>query len=872
MSDRSHAAAAPEQLRTALAGRYEVERELGRGGMATVYLVRDLKHHRHVALKLLDPELGAVLGADRFLSEIRVTANLQHPNLLPLFDSGEAGGLLFYVMPYVQGESLRHRMDREKHLPVGEAVRIATAIASALDYAHRQGVIHRDLKPENILLQDGQPLIADFGIALAVSNAGGTRVTQTGLSLGTPLYMSPEQATGDRDIDGRADIYSLGAVTYEMLSGEPPHVGTTAQAIIARLMTEEPRPLAVTRHAVPEHVDAAVRGALEKLPADRFQTAKEFADALNGHAIAPTAMGSAAAWRGTRARAVTARWLTILGAAIAITAAGTWLLASRAQPLPKRVRLEFGVPPGQTLMDPAGVSLTVSPDGESIAYLARTGGRTMIHVRRLDDWQGRPLAGTEDAYEPRFSPDGRWILFGVGSLPKKVAIDGGAPIELPSGTGWNGAAWGTPETIVLAGTRKLLALSPNGGTPRVIFAPDSASGVLGVNDPFVLPGGKTVAFRLTTATGSQLATVPTSGGQATTFDFPFANAIGYDRGWLLFGRPDGTIAAVELKDEGRKLGGRVVQLLDGASYKSSGGVVAAVSPAGTLAYLEGARGGRIIFMERNGAIMDGGSRIRWFTDPQFSPDGKRVALTSIVNSRPEIGVLEIATNTLSRLTAGARAAWTPDGKRIVFMNDSTRLLSWMPADASGPPEQLTTEPFLEAQVTPDGRSLVARGQRGGTRSDIFLIPLDGDRTPVPLLATAANELMPRVSPDGRWLAYVSNESGELEVYVRPLKGGARTQISPAGGVQPVWAPDGRQIYYMNNSVIFAAHVQAMPASLGVVRRDSLFGVNLRGVLNGHQMFDVSPDGRRFVGIDAQGSELKLKVVVNWLDEARAKLK
>src|SRR6185369_10904255 len=220
------------QLNTALLGRYAIEREIGAGGMATVYLAQDLKHRRKVALRVLKPELGAVLGVERFLAEIEVTANLQHPNLLPLFDSGEVNGLLFYVMPYVDGESLRHRMAREKQLPVDEAVRISSAIAGALDYAHRHHVIHRDLKPENILMHEGQPLIADFGIALAVSNAGGSRITQTGLSLGTPQYMSPEQATGDRAIDGRTDIYSLGAMTYEMLVGDPPHSASTSQAII----------------------------------------------------------------------------------------------------------------------------------------------------------------------------------------------------------------------------------------------------------------------------------------------------------------------------------------------------------------------------------------------------------------------------------------------------------------------------------------------------------------------------------------------------------------------------------------------------------------------------------------------------------------
>src|SRR5687767_12644586 len=281
-----------EQLQAALEGRYTIERLVGEGGMATVYLARDLRHRRNVALKVLRPDLGAVLGLERFTSEIEVTANLQHPNLLPLFDSGAAGDLLFYVMPFVEGESLRARLEREKQLPIDEAIRIATAVASALDYAHRHGVIHRDLKPENIMLHEGQPLVADFGIALAVSKAGGNRITQTGLSLGTPQYMSPEQATGDRVIDSRTDIYSLGAVTYEMLTGEPPHTGPTSQAVIARVLTDQPRGIRLSRPTVPEQVEAAVERALEKLPADRWATAKEFCEALTGTRIVTRTHGT----------------------------------------------------------------------------------------------------------------------------------------------------------------------------------------------------------------------------------------------------------------------------------------------------------------------------------------------------------------------------------------------------------------------------------------------------------------------------------------------------------------------------------------------------------------------------------------------------
>ncbi len=269
---------APARLVAALADRYRIEREIGAGGMATVYLAEDLKHHRMVAIKLLRPELGALMGADRFLAEIQTTANLQHPNILPLFDSGAVqlatddslttadsrltSSLLFYVMPFIEGESLRSRLTREKQLPVNDAVRIATEVAGALDYAHRHNVIHRDIKPENILLHDGRAMVADFGIALAASRAGGARLTETGMSLGTPAYMSPEQAMGEREITARSDIYALGCVTYEMLVGEPPFTGPTAQAIVAKVVTTPAPSLRATRQSVPEPVEDGGTGRL----------------------------------------------------------------------------------------------------------------------------------------------------------------------------------------------------------------------------------------------------------------------------------------------------------------------------------------------------------------------------------------------------------------------------------------------------------------------------------------------------------------------------------------------------------------------------------------------------------------------------------
>ena len=314
-----------DQLTAALADRYRIERELGEGGMATVYLAHDVRHNRQVAVKVLKPELAAVLGVQRFLKENQVTANLQHPHILPLYDSGSAGGALFYVMPVVQGESLRERLVREKLLTVDETIGIIRQIAGALDFAHRRGIIHRDIKPENILLHDGEALLADFGIALAKSEAGGGRLTGTGMSIGTLQYMSPEQATSERDLDARSDIYALGAVAYEMLAGEPPLSGPTPRAMIAKLMTERPTPLRVVRDIVPASVDAAVMRALEKAPTDRFASARQFAEAL-------TATGTSATPRsGSKPVAVTAatwRRRTIALAIVGVVGvAGVYALA-----------------------------------------------------------------------------------------------------------------------------------------------------------------------------------------------------------------------------------------------------------------------------------------------------------------------------------------------------------------------------------------------------------------------------------------------------------------------------------------------------------------------------------------------------------------
>ncbi|MEO7521667.1 MAG: serine/threonine-protein kinase, partial [Gemmatimonas sp.] len=495
-----------EQLRSELSGRYEIEAEIGQGGMATVYLARDIRHSRRVAVKVLNPDLGAVLGVERFLSEIETTANLQHPNLLPLFDSGAAGSLFYYVMPFVDGESLRSRLDREKQLPVDEAVRMTVAVAKALDYAHRHGVIHRDLKPENILLQDGQPLVADFGIALAVSNAGGNRITQTGLSLGTPSYMSPEQATGDRNIDARTDVYSLAAVAYEMLVGEPPHVGSTSQAIIARLLTEKPRSIRTTRPNVPLHVEAAIERGLEKLPADRWATAKEFAEALLNPAAFSTSMH--AATRNTSQQTQARRRLSIreavlAGIAVAALAASTMLGIRLMRPadMPPMVSFKLDLPGDlEAVTGNSAGAVAISLDGSVIvfqgAYKSKRG--VSLFARRLNDQRVQLIPGTEGGTRPTLSPDGADLLYTDESVLKRVSMSGGDAQTIVESS--NFATWSDDGRILYAkpGNGEIWMVGETGGAPTLLARPDTTRRHFSYGMPFVLPGGQSALITVRT--------------------------------------------------------------------------------------------------------------------------------------------------------------------------------------------------------------------------------------------------------------------------------------------------------------------------------------------------------------------------------------
>ncbi len=872
-------------FKESLRDRYEIERQIGAGGMATVYLARDLRNQRPVALKLLSPELGAVLGPERFLSEIRVTANLQHPNLLPLFDSGEVDGRLYYVMPYVDGETLRGRLDRERQLPVNEAIHIAVAIASALDYAHRHGVIHRDLKPENILLHDGQPLVADFGIALAVSNAGGERVTQSGLSLGTPQYMSPEQATGDRVIDARTDVYSLGAVLYEMLTGDPPHTGSTAQAIIARLLTETPRSVRGARPSVPEHVEAVVQQALEKLPADRFASARQFADALTHpdtvgltHARTATIAGRNSKTR--RSLALAPPWLigfTALATVVAISIA-VWhfqgnTIADSATP----VRFAVAMPEGAEWAEGDAAGVTIAPDGKRIFYLVEREGRTQLYSRSLSDLEGRAISGTEGALGQFVSPDGQWVGFYSGSKLLRIPSAGGTPTLVADVMRPDNAVWLRDNRILLptsvfTGGRSGLSVIPaGGGKPRAVLKSDSAKGENHAT-PVVLPDGETVIFNSNGPSGyddDYLAIGSLKTGEYKALDIIANRAVGYLDGLLLYLREEGTLMAVPVNIRDRRATGDPFPLIEGVA----GGWNAAVSENGSLLYVEGQSSSSLVLADEAGAMKPVLPEAGQYVSPRFSPDGRRIAVT-MGYGQSDVWIVEIASGTMTRLSSGLadRAAWSPDGRRIAFRSRKAGFGSflWMPVDRS---EGEVSMPFKTPQgsaqeviISPDGRTALYRVS-SKRRGDLFYSTIGGNEAPVPYAVSPADEVSPKFSPDGKWVAYTSDESGMSEVYIRRFPAaGARVQVSTGGGDEPVWAPSGRRLFYRNRKTIVAADLGGTETPEVVSR-----SIRLRADLSStdrHANYDVSPDGKHLLVLRTTEQQSRMIWVVNWISELR----
>ena len=866
------------RLSEALAGRYEIKRELGSGGMATVFLAHDIRHDREVAIKVLHPDLGAALGSERFLAEIRTTARLQHPHILPLLDSGEASGLLYYVMPYVTGESLRDRLEREEQLPVNAAISIASEIADALSAAHEMGIVHRDIKPENILLRGNHALVADFGIALAVQQAGGARMTQTGLSLGTPQYMSPEQAMGERTIGPRSDIYSLGAVAYEMLGGEPPFTGHSVQAIVAKVMTERPVPLSTIRNTVPPNVENAVMTALAKLPADRFATAAEFAAALaSGSGSGSQTVAALPARKRARDPLVLGLGVAViaLGAAIALLAMKS---SSPEDAFPYRIEIP-------AVAEQATGTASLSPDARSIVFVGRDANQVnVLYLRKLDQLTSQQISGATRVAGPVFSPDGKWIAY-IGGRRKimKVPVDGGSPVTLGDVFDYGGLDWSTSGDIV-AGSggmelgRGIVQVKASGGQVTDLTKVDAADKQLSHQFPVVLADGKTVLFTIWYGDieKTQLAGTSLGDGKVKKLGVAGTQAVGMLDGQLIYTRSDGTLMAVPFDARSLTAKGEAKPLQDSIRMREASGGTGIgevfLSRTGALVHARGAPSKRLVWVNQKGESVPALSGLRYYRFVRLSPDGRRAALGIDAGVRVDLWILDFASGTLTPLTddgSTRNPVWSRDGKRILYVStkDGRSAFWWTNADGSSRPVKVGSAKnnAWNIDLSRDESSVVFNAIYDGT-FNIKTYSLDPSHTERELVASPrAIETNGRFSPDGKWMAYQSDESGRMEAYVRSYpENSDLVQISVDGGVKPVWSRDGSRIFYWEQKKMMSATLARDPA-LRVISRQQLFeGTYL-------QEYDVSTDGTRLLTIETQPSAIELVVVPNWKSELRAKV-
>ncbi len=868
-----------EQLKLSLSDRYTIERKIGAGGMADVYLAHDVRHNRKVAIKVMHRDLAMRVGVDRFLREIETTAKLQHPHILPLFDSGRVEGTVFYVMPYVEGESLRKRLQREKQLPVDDAVRITTEIASGLDYAHRHGIIHRDIKPDNVLFQDGQAVVADFGLALPQrANDVDTRMTKEGVSVGTPHYMSPEQASGQQDVDPRTDIYALGVVLYEMLAGQPPFTGATVQSVFKKVLSEEPRPLVEQRRSIPLFVDAAVARALEKLPADRWQSAAQFADALTG-----------AGARVAR-RSASSRWPWTVVALLAVALAWTGYRGTRRE-APVRSPIRFGVDFDPGVQPSFTPIVRLSADGTQVFVSAMVDRREEVLRHSLDRLgmevirgAGQGDQGTENS-RPFVSPDGRWVAYARQKKLWKVPVEGGAAIELGPAD-WAGGSWGKNGKLVYtrAYNTGLWMVSETGGDAHMLTTPDSTKAELGHWWPQLLPDGEHIIFTayrtpvenatlevLTIKTGARKVVLT---GGCYGFYVP--------TGHLIYAVGE-TIRAVPF-DLGRfEVTGGALPVVEGVAMNLTDGAAAFdVSENGTLAYLpveSYITDTDVVFVDRDGRETPALPTRDRFNNPRLSPDGKYVAVDiRSANSAGDIWVFEVGRSGGTRITSGGGrefgAEWTPDGRELVYSNeDPFYHLYRRAADASRPAQMLLGNPFdhYTGAVSRDGKLFAfVLATPGG---ELWTVPLQGEAKATRYYANGFNLGHPTLSPDGRWMAYDSDESGRVDVFIQSFPDPARkrVKVSPDHGSEPMWTEGGRELVFREGNRVMAASIDLATGESGTPRLLFSGPYPDNPGWTRPRSYDVTPDGQRFLMTKQPESRPRVVVVVNWFDELRAKV-
>ena len=891
-------------------GVYQVAEKIGAGGMGEVYRPRDTKLDRDVALKVLpdtfasDPER---LG--RFQREAKVLASLNHPNIGSIygFEEGEAEGTRALVLELIEGPTLAERI-AQGPIPLDEALQIAQQIAEALEAAHEQGIIHRDLKPANIKVKpDGSVKVLDFGLAKALdpsyvaqgfspASASPTisltaAATQMGMVIGTAAYMSPEQARG-KPVDKRADIWAFGVVLHEMLTGARPFQGEDVSLTLASVMKSDVDPKKLPPD-VPAAVRTVLRRCLEKDPSQRIRDVGDVRLAMTGafETTAATPSESVAAtplrlWQ----RPASALGIPLM--AVLVTGLAVWGL-TRPDVVPADVMRFVIPPPDGTPFDFGALypDLAISADGTQIVYQARpAGGEPQLHLRLIDQLGGTPLRGAEGGVAPFFSPEGEWVGFvddGARTTLRKVSIAGGPPVtlaDLPATMA--GASWGADDQIIVGTVGGGLFRVPGGGgEPEALMSPEADQGELGHYWPSIIPDRQAVLFGIDIGDGpsaEQLAVLALDTGDVTRLGLVGSSPRYAPTGHLAYAVEDGSVRAAPFDVDRLEVTGSPVPLVEGVVVKNTGAASFDVAGNGRLMYASGG----VASGERSLAWVDGEGRMepigvprRGYVHARLSPDGARVALDSRAEEN-DLWTWDFARGTLQPLTVGpgrqTGQVWHPDGARIAFRGSMGGVegLYWQAADGSGTAERLAEGPYFPTAFTPDGTRLLFHQPPRTPPHNVGMVSLDGERRVELLLEGPSSELNAEISPDGRWIAYQSDESEQFEIYVRPFPdvNASREQVSSDGGTRPLWSRDGRELFYWVNS----GAIMAVPVEVGtdftagrpeVATQGTLFAPGVT-----ERFYDVSPDGGRFLvitDVDTEAGEpapARITGVLNWSQE------
>jgi Tol biopolymer transport system component len=869
-------------------GAYEILTLIGSGGMGEVYRAKDTKLHRDVAIKVLPSEVAADPDRlARFEREAQVLASLNHPNIAHIHGVDDSTGVPALIMELVEGPTLADRIAKGP-ISLDEALPIAKQIAEALEAAHEKGIIHRDLKPANIAVtRDGAVKVLDFGLAKALDPTGApnadvtmsptlTAVSRHGVILGTAAYMSPEQARG-KVVERRVDLWAFGAVVYEMLTGRRAFDGEDVSDTLAHVLMKEP-----DWSLLPVHTPISIRRLLRRcLEKDRIRRLESAADArleieetLTSSAYTDTdAVGSP----GPPRQGVI--WIGVLTLLIVAAAFALWTVQGRLAPLRSNVRrLTVSIPANQGFVDIPGNAVLFAPDGTAIVYSGRGTHGSQLYYRRLDQFEGIALPGTDNACCPAISPSGDWVAFEAEGAISKVSVHGGAAIGLAKVSYQGGLSWPLEDTIFSAeDAQGLFRIPANGGPPQRIAIPDRSSHETAWFMPMTSPDGKHV-FILTYRDQRPhgIAMVRLADGQVTDLEGGAENPIGMVGGVLVFGRNDGTLGVAPFDPARTRSVEGAIPVLDQPLARNSG-IEAALSAAGDLVYVRGKNRSKITFLDRQGQVIGIGSEERNFFWPRVSPDGKRIVLVDRSDNlvTNDLWLYDVASGVLQRLTTNGDSTspeWTPDGQRVVYRLGSakgTQIWS-LPADRSAPPEQVFVAPSAinRAVLSPDSRYAVVSAFDSRTKSDLYLVDLKDDRKPQPLEQSPFNESSPAISPDGRWLAYVSDESGRSEIYIRPFPAsGAHVLVSSDGGTDPRWEKDSRGIVYRSGDRFIRAALTA-GATVVVTQRTLLFSYATG--FGANYNYDLSPNGT-IVALRPSSVEAELIVVANWVEEIKAQV-